>query len=203
MEEGQGVPHPIVLGDLEPAGGQAPRVESSVVGHQAALRLGGCPGRVEHEGRLVGLYQTAGGEHVLVLDRAGERRESCLCDHARGLPGAEGHECAEPRSRLERQELRIGRLREAGQAGTQAFDEVDVILDDVAREEQVELGVLDDVAELTCPEARVDRHDDRSEQLGTEEGEHEVRAVRHQQPDVVAAADAEGGERPGGRSERS
>ena len=52
-------------------------------------------------------------------------------------------------SRLERQALRIGRLREAGQAGTQAFDEVDVILDDVAREEQVELRVLDDVAELS------------------------------------------------------
>ena len=54
----------------------------------------------------------------------------------------------------------------------------------------------DHVAQLVLLEAAVDRHRDGAELGRSEEAGHEVELVRHQDPDLVAGADAEPAQRP-------
>ena len=79
----------------------------------------------------------------------------------------------------------------------QQFDEVDVLVDEIAGDEQLEVGVLDDVGELVLLVAGVDGHDPGAQHGGAEHDLDKVHAVGHEDAEVVAGAEAEAGQGAG------
>ena len=79
----------------------------------------------------------------------------------------------------------------------QELDEVDVLVDEVAGDEELEVGVLDDVGELMVLVAGVDGHDPGAEHGGAEHDLDVVHAVGHEDAEMVARAEAETGEGAG------
>src|SRR5690606_19277481 len=66
-----------------------------------------------------------------------------------------------------------------------------VVLQELRPDEQpLDVRVDEDVRELASPEERVDRHDEGADPRRCEPGDDPIDAVRHQNPDARALADA-------------
>ena len=214
VEEGQGIPEAVLGREPEAvATGVDGGADERLVGEGAALGVGGGARGVHHHGDvaqadagaeevdLVGGHALGGGlvdgavEHACrgrFIPARFARSLDCFAlapqeDHALQLGGAGEGEGGG-----------VGGLGEAGEAAMQQLDEVDVLIDEVAGDEQLEVGVLDDVGELVLLVAGVDGHDPGAEHGGAEYDLDVVHAVGHEDAEVVAGAEAEAGEGAGG-----
>ena len=214
VEEGQGIPEAVLGGEAEAvAAGVDRRSHEGLVGEGTALGVGGGAGGVHHHGDVA--EADAGAEEVdLVVGHAfGGSLENGAVEHPGGMRSIRArfarsldcfalapqqHDALQLRGAGEGEGGGVGGLGEAGEAAVQQLDEVDVLVDEVAGDEELEVGVLDDVGELVLLVAGVDGHDPGAEHGGAEDDLDVVHAVGHEDADVVAGAEAEPSEGAGG-----
>ena len=172
-----------------------PVPDDRLVGQQAALRVRGGARRVHQEAHVPDPHPGLQRAHLVGADRLGGRRERPGREEARRrLLRAEVDDLPEARRSLERERPRVLARRLGEELGDHRR-----VVGRIGRpggdDERPQVGVGDDVPELVGLEAAVDGHHDRPELRRPEEREHELEPVRHQDPDVVARADAEGAQR--------
>ena len=199
MEEGQGVPETVLGGEAEAvAAGVHGGADEGLVREGAALWVGGRAGGVHHHGDVAEADAGAEEMDMVVRDALGCCVESGAVEHPGGGGVSNQDDALQLRGGGEGEGRGVGGLGEAGEAAVQQLDEVDVLVDEVACDEELEVGVLDDVGELVVLVAGVDGHDPRAKHGGAEHDLDVVHAVRHEDAEVVAGTEAEAGEGAGG-----
>ena len=162
------------------------------MGEQAALGLRGRARRVHQHRDVADPHPRLEQLHVVVGHAARGRGERVAAEET-GALAVQVHERAQQRRRLEPQRARVL----AGRAREDARDEgriVHRLLRAGRRQQHADVRVRDHVAQLVLLEAPVDRHGHCTELRRPDERSDEVDLVRHQDPDLVARADAEAAE---------
>jgi hypothetical protein len=171
VEHRQRVPPAVRRGDAEDRGDVGGGADDAEVGLDAALRVGGGARRVHDQQRVLGGGRVGGGGRRLLGRHLFELADR---EHPGRRPLGEHHRRRDERQRVPQQRLEVG-----------------VLVDRIGGEEGAELGVGADVSQLDRLEAGVDRHHRGADHRPAEQQLDQLRAVRQEDAEAVAAAEPE------------
>ena len=196
VEERQRIPEAVRLRQFEAvaAGGHG-GPHQRLVAEGAALRVRRRARGVHHDGHVAQADARAGAVHRGLVHGLARGPEGVPPDHARGDGVPQQRHRAQQGRGLEREGGGVGGPGQPGQGTVEQRGEVDVLVDDVAREQHREVGVADHVGELALLVAGVDGHGPGAQHGRPEERFHELHAVGHEDAHAVARAHAEARQR--------
>ena len=197
VEQGERVPEHIGVGQLEPrpTGGDRGAHQRLVI-QRAALGLGGGTRGVDHEGFVADGHLGAEQFHFVVGGVVGQGRERSPVHHSvRGRAAQQNH-CFELGSDVE---IEVGRISGLGQARKTIVEDHHVVgelVDDVAGDQHLQVGVLGDVGQFPPLEPGVDGNRNGANEGGPEHHLDEVHAVGHEDPHPVLRPNPQPQQRP-------